>query len=178
MVTQSFFKLITPDHWLIAFGFLLVVLILGLFFLNRRRFPPPSIKIKNPLTQINISPTPRPTLVPIPSGSQTFRLSSGKKTGPQLNEITVNPYDPRLGSTQSVTLKASSLKPITQVTATLFTDNHHQESTSLSQSSGDSRNGTWVTFFQYDNSYDYIYKMTFTATDSSGETTTFDLILR
>jgi hypothetical protein len=135
------------------------------------------------LSLTNFSPTPTatqltPTLVPIPTGKQTFYISTGRKTGPKFATITLDPYDPSIGSSQHLIASINSPKPVTQVTASLHTDSQQAPPVNLSLSSGTAYDGTWIADLSYHDTYDFVYKIIFTAIDSTGETNQFDLILR
>jgi hypothetical protein len=123
-----------------------------------------------------VTPTPTPSPRPIPSGKKTFSVSSGKKTGPQFASGAIDPYDPKIGSTQTISVTIVSSKPVTSGTLTMQTDTKTKK-VPLSMVSGTPINGVWAGTWTVDDTYLYTYLATLTATDGT-ETNKVELTLR
>lgn len=109
------------------------------------------------------TPTPTPTPKPIPTGKQTFSVSSGKKTGPQFATGEIDPYDPAMGSRQTFSVSVKGTNPVTTVSLTIATDT---KSRTIAMDLNDGTySGSWIV----DDTYFYTYLATFTASDGSEE---------
>ena len=135
-----------------------------------------------PSLTLTSSPTPGPTSTPvpsprpIPSGKKTFSVSSAKKTGPQFQGGAIDPYDPKVNSTQTITVAITSSKPVTTGTLTMKTDTKTRD-VPMSIVSGTATNGVWAGTWTVDDTYLYTYTVTIIATDNT-ETNTVELTLR
>jgi len=110
------------------------------------------------------SSTPQPTPKPIPSGTQTYNLSHGKDVvGPRLNQVTIDPFDPAVGESQTVTAKISHTSPVTDVAATMNIDGRSDTHT-FKRISGSDTDGTWQATWTMMDSYDYTYYLFFKLT--------------
>ena len=106
-------------------------------------------------------PTPTPTPKPIPSGRQIYNISHGKDVkGPKMSQVIVDPLDPSVGGTQIVTVKIAYTSPITDVKATLETDNMNKTYT-FKRIAGSDTDGTWQASWKMEDSYDYTYYLFF-----------------
>lgn len=121
-------------------------------------------------------PTPTPTPKPIPTGKQAFSVSSGKKTGPQFQTGTIDPYDPARGSHQLWTVNVKSEKPVTKASLTLTTDTQAR-TLPLELKEGSPTDGLWTATWIAGDTYLYTYLATFTASDGTEENTV-ELTLR
>lgn len=116
------------------------------------------------------SPSPLPSPKPIPHGKIGFTVSQSDKTKPQLNQGSLNPYDPTQGSLQTVTISAKDEQPITQVTAVLKTDNTVSQPVSFKLIDGSATDGTWQGSWTVADTYLYTYNLVLTAVSSRGQT--------
>ncbi len=123
-----------------------------------------------------LTPTPKPSPRPIPSGKKTFSVSSGKKTGPQFQGGAIDPYDPTMKGTQTISVTIVSTKPVTTATLTMQTDTKTKK-VPMEIVSGTSTNGVWEGTWTVDDSYLYTYVATITVTDGT-ESNKIDLTLR
>lgn len=145
---------------------------LCVLLVRRQKAPKRAEQAKQAKQEAAPTPTPRP----IPHGKQTFSVTSGKKTGPQLNGGAIDPYDPLFGAPQKITVKITGKKPVTSVTLTVKTDNQTRNY-SMELFEGTATDGTWIGSVQTDDTYLYTYNILFTATDGT-ETNTVELTLR
>lgn len=130
------------------------------------------------------SPTPSPSPSPSPAPSPTNRVSGGlqvfisTQNQPQMRQLTITPFDPKTGATQTLDLsvKDTSDSPIITVRAIVRTDNG-ENTYNLSLASGSSTNGVWSVSYQVSDSHEQIYNMSFTATNQAGSTSKADVQL-
>lgn len=120
--------------------------------------------------------TPTPTPKSIPTGKQTFSVSSGKQTGPQFTTGEIDPYDPAPGTKQTISVSAASTSPITTMNLTMQTDTKSKE-IPMQLTGGTTTKGTWEGVWSVDDTYLYKYDATITATDGQ-ETNSFTITLR
>ena len=134
--------------------------------------------VSNPPFSVNskITPTPIPSPRPIPSGKKTFSVSSGKKTGPQFQSGAIDPYDPKMKGTQTISVTIVSTNPVTLATLSMQTDTKTKK-VPMEMVSGTATNGTWAGTWTVDDSYLYTYVATITAADGT-ESNKIDLTLR
>jgi len=112
----------------------------------------------------------------IPSGKKTFSVSSSKKSGPQFQGGTIDPYDPKLKSNQTISVSITSNKPVTTANFIIKTDNMSRK-VPMGIVSGTALNGVWAGIWTVDDSYLYTYIASITATDGS-DGNKVDLTLR
>ncbi len=132
------------------------------------------------------TPTPGPTATPaptpVPGPSQrvagNIQVFISTQHQPQMMQLTINPFDPTLGASQTLTITArdTSGSPITQLTAQLNTDTTSNTYT-LNLTGGTSTNGTWSATYNVADSHETVYNMTLTATDQSGAVSQTDVQL-
>lgn len=71
-------------------------------------------------------PVPRPltsTLSPLAQGKQIYKIrQSEKEQGPKLKEVVVDPFDPKTGERQTMSIETSYSEPIESAKVTLKTD--------------------------------------------------------
>lgn len=120
--------------------------------------------------------TPTPTPKSIPSGKQTFSVSSGKQTGPQFETGAIDPYDPGQGTQQTISVSATSSTPVVTMKLTMETDTKSQN-IAMQLTSGTTTKGIWTGTWTVDDTYLYVYNATITATDGQ-ETNSFTITLR
>lgn len=141
------------------------------FFLNKGTSVNPPFS-----TNSKKIPTPTHSPRPIPSGKKTFSVSSGKKTGPLFGEGAIDPYDPKIKATQTISVAITGTKPVTTATLTMQTDTKTKK-VPMKIISGTNTNGVWEGSWTVDDSYLFTYVATITASDNT-ETNKIDLTLR
>lgn len=113
------------------------------------------------------TPIPTPTPNPIPHGNKGFSVSS-RNPGPRMGRGTITPYDPAIGTTQSISINVSdSINPVTSVGVIVQTD-HATTTHAMSLTSGTTSNGVWTASWTVTDSYNYTYKATLSAGSASG----------
>ena len=123
------------------------------------------------------TPTPTPTPYPLPQGKQSFFVSYGNgTTGPKASQVTIDPYDPKIGQPQTFTIAVYDTSPITSVNLALITDNK-VASYSLTRVSGTDTKGNWQVKITTDDTHLYHYSPSFVIKSANGENHA-DLTLR
>lgn len=118
-------------------------------------------------------PTNTPTPKPIPHGKVEFTVSTGKGSiGPEMSQGSVDPYDPSLGATQTLTIQVA--EPVEKVVAILKTDNKVSPEYQLKKID---EAGNWIGSWTVNDSYLYKYTLTIKATGPTG-TSKIDYTLR
>lgn len=137
--------------------FLLIgIFLIYIFVFKNNSTNDKSLKVTVPKTEATAKP-----ISPLPSGSQTYRLSHGKNVkGPKIYSLTIDPLTPDKGSSQKVSLSASYELDITNVEVTLLTDSMSQN-LKLSLVSGSRQNGVWEGSWNVNDSYNYKYGIRF-----------------
>lgn len=129
-------------------------------------------------SEIITSPTPPlPTPRRIPHGKKKFTVGQGDKSIPQFGVGYINPYDPAVGSMQSIVISVKHTQPITSVTARITTDHLESAPYALKLIKGTNLNGEWQGSWKVTDSYLYTYIITFEA-KSSSSTATVPITLR
>lgn len=122
-------------------------------------------------------PTPTPTPTKLFHGKDTYTVSRGAQAkGPNITEVSLDPLDPTVGSTQEFSVKVTYNNPVTDVTLKLRTDTK-TTTLNLSRTEGSELGGTWTGSWNVPESYLYNYIVTVTAT-SGNETTTVPITIR
>lgn len=152
---------------LIVFLVVLVVLLISLlvyFFSKNEKNPSEdslvSIESDKRSRQLSASPSPSPG-VPyvLPSGSQTYRFSHGPDVvGPKIQTMTVNPLDPKVGSTQTFTLEIKSESPVTKTSIIIYSDSQ-EKNVDLKLISGDSLKGVYQGSWNVNDTYNNKYAL-------------------
>lgn len=176
--------------------FFLVFLILGIVYYNftsksnkktslvfknsQTETSEPSIEDESPAASpIPASPTPtKKPPKPILSGYQEFNIQNTKKVGPIPYYISFNPYDPKINSNQTVTIKLRALNPVQKVTYRINTDNAQTEPIDLKLISGKPTDGQWQGDFVINDTYDETFYMVFEAIDAQNQTLKYEFPLR
>lgn len=97
--------------------------------------------------------------VPLAHGRQTYRISGGTAGLPTISEVILDPEDPEMGSTQTISVKANYGSAIKEVSVVLHTDD--KDTTQVLQlSSGTATNGEWKGSWKVVNSYEHKYSVT------------------
>ena len=146
--------------WLLVFFAVLAISNIWLFAANKKfdfglgkTKPPPT-----PTPTITPTPRPTPTPYPLPTGPQTYRVGHGKDVkGPKMTEVTFDPFDPKVGGKQTITVKAAHTSPIKRVAITLETDNGQTVLYPLTLIEGTETNGTWQGSWTTEQKHDYVY---------------------
>lgn len=159
------FKQASP--WLLI---ILIFSILSFLSISRLRHQFLSSQLSDPSSDYS-NPSPLPTPKPLPTGSQTYNISHGESVvGPKPTKATINPLDPKIGDTQTLTIQVSHDKPVTKASITLLTDNAKQE-LPLQLISGTTSEGVWQASWTMEDSYDYSYQTDFHFFDGAEEFT-------
>lgn len=130
-----------------------------------------------PSPSVSPSPIPKSTPKPIPHGLTSFTVGQGDKTVPQLSKGTIDPYDPEIGTTQTVTISVQNPRPITEVSAILITDHTATGFIVFKLISGTNMSGVWQASWPITDSYLYRYALTLNAV-SDDKKATVDITLR
>lgn len=113
-------------------------------------------------------PSPTPTVRHIPSGRRAFSVSqSGTVSGPRFSRGTIDPYDPTIGQSQSVTIRITDSVPVGNASVRLKTDTK-EIVYPLSLISGTQLDGQWGTSWEMQDSYLYRYHVLFEAKSGNG----------
>ena len=121
--------------------------------------------------------TPRPSPIPLATGKQTYMISGSLPGAAKIAEATIDPIDPATATLQKLTLQVLDTKGVTEVKATVWTDNKttpHQ----LSLKSGTKTDGIWEGSWSLSDSYDYRYGIVLKAKNEDGLWTTNSLTFR
>jgi hypothetical protein len=110
---------------------------------------------------VKATPTVRPTPRPLPKGPQTYTISHGSEVkGPRMSDVTMDPFDPKVGEKQTATVKIKYTSPVTSVTARLDSDNKKQTYT-FNRIDGTDTDGTWQATWVTEDTHDYTYYINF-----------------
>lgn len=110
---------------------------------------------------VNGTPLPSPSPRPIAQGKQIYNGSFGPLVkGPKMTQVIVDPFDPKKGEKQTVTVKIKHELPITSVTARLDSDTMKKTYT-FERIDGSDTNGTWQTSWTTEDTHDYTYFLFF-----------------
>ena len=108
-------------------------------------------------------PTPSPTPYPLPQGPETFVGSYGPGSkGPKIMTITIDPYDPKIGESQTYTVDVADSQPITSVELALTTDNKTM-GYAMQKTNDTATGSTWKVKITTNDTHLYHYYPSFTA---------------
>lgn len=138
----------------------------------------PSIPLqKKSQTQTVSAPTPTPTATYLKPGKETYVYSWGEGTNvPKMNQVDIEPHDPKKGQTQTVTAKFTHTTPIQQVSLQLFSDKE-TNTHSMEKSEGTDNNGTWTGKWTVNDTVLYRYDLRFLV-KADGKEIPYDVVLR
>lgn len=103
------------------------------------------------------TPTATPTPYPLPQGKQAYKISHGNSVGgPKVTDVSIDPFDPKVGETQTFTVVVSHKVPINSITLALQTDNK-TTNIPLEKKSESNEESTWVSTFLTDDTHFYTY---------------------
>lgn len=120
----------------------------------------------------SLSPTPTPT----PTG-QPGDFTVAMNANPQFYQGTLAPLYPTLGSTANISINVADPNLVTVVTATILTDTKTNNVT-FTRTGGTSIDGTWTGSWVVNDTLNNYYKITFFGTDSVGNHSSVDVVLR
>jgi hypothetical protein len=124
---------------------------------------------QSPGNQQAAGPTPSPTPRPIAQGVQIYNMSHGPlMTGPKISEVKIDPFDPKMGQKQTVTVQIKHGSPITSVKARLDSDNKKTEYV-FNKIEGSDTDGTWQGSWDTTDTHDYTYYLYFDLQSATGE---------
>lgn len=138
----------------------------------------PSIPLqKKSQTQTVSAPTPTPTATYLKPGKETYVYSWGEGTTvPKMNQVDIEPHDPKKGQKQTVTVKYTHTSPIQQVSLQLFSDNK-SETFPMTKSEGTDTNGTWTGTWTVNDTVLYRYDLRLLV-KADGKEVPYDVVLR
>lgn len=108
------------------------------------------------------------TPIPILSGTQMYTISGGTKGLPLTTSLTLDPQDPAVGKTQTISVSANNTTPIKEVIVVLHLDNNKDFEYTLDLKDGVSTNGTWVKTISFPSAYNINYRVTVKARNENG----------
>jgi len=165
--------------WLFIFILVLAIFSVGLYALISPTFSLKSLLERKGVTQEdqNIWEPYVPSPVPLAHGRQTYRISGGTQGLPTISEAVLDPEDPEMGSTQTISVKANYDSAIKEVSAVLHTDD--KDTTQVLQlSSGSPTNGEWKGSWKVENSFDRSYSITVRAKNEQSLVQSVTITLR
>lgn len=120
--------------------------------------------------QITTSPTPTPRPSPPPApiaqGKQIYNVSQGSGSkGPGMRQLVVDPFDPKKGENQTMSVKVQNKKPVTIVSIILKTDTK-ATTYQLKLKEGKDTDGLWEGSWTTDDTHDYVYTAVVSASDT------------
>jgi len=154
---------------------LAIIIIIGAtafawFWIQKQTALPEESQVEQPKgTPAEIVPTPTPTPTKLFHGKDTYSVSGGGMPGPAISEISFDPLDPAVGSTQIITVKMTDAQPITSAEVRVRTDTK-TTTVKLTRIDGTDLNGTWESRWVVPESYLYNYIPTVIAKSGEGET--------
>lgn len=122
-------------------------------------------------------PTPTPTTKysfhnvppPLPTGKQTYNVSHGGNTQPNIGQVTIDNYDPKKGEKQTYSIKVSDEIPVTKVQLTLTTD-YKTKTYQATPEKSETSNEIWDVEVPVEDSHDYVYRVMIEAFDAKNNT--------
>jgi hypothetical protein len=120
---------------------------------------------KTGLSEGAATPTPKvsPTPTRLRQGTETYTISqASSERGPKIQQLTLDPHEPKVGASQTISVKVRHTSAVQSVTIDLQTDTKSRTLT-LTLSQGTSTEGTWQATWTADDSLLYMYKYTITA---------------
>jgi len=159
------------------FALTFIILLIIVFFVWKNQYQIQQLELASSKTEQqasfpdNSSSAPKPS--PSPSfllqGKQSYSISQGDKTVPQITKAIINPLDPKLNETQTVQVKISHTSPVESVKLKLNSDNHQVE-TDMTLIEGTATNGTWEISWQITDTvlYNYLFTITAKSNDKTG----------
>lgn len=130
-----------------------------------------------------LTPTPSPQPSPSPSPAPPPKLYTGNvfisvstPNNPQMMLVNINPFDPKIGEDQSLSLNVRDTTgaPITRVELTVITDkgaNYYP----MTLTSGSATNGTWAATYKVTDTHETRYSVKLVAANQTGQSS-FDEI--
>jgi hypothetical protein len=169
-------KLSTSIFPILLFGS--VVLIGATWLVARYWLYPPMVSNlqTSGISQISRSQS-KPQNPPLPQGKTPFSVSSGKKDGPQFSQGFIDPYDPAVGQSQSITVEVSDSVGVSGVSVTIKTDTQ-TETHLMRRTSGTDTRGQWKGEWAVHDTHNQIYKAKLMATNANGEQNEIEMTLR
>lgn len=113
-----------------------------------------------------ITPTSTPTPRAIPHGKIGFSVGGSKPNAPTFGRGFLDPYDPKKGAQQIISIEMADKTAVTDVTGTMITD-HGQQPVTFSLVEGTAQKGRWEAKATINDSYLYTYKLTIIAKNAT-----------
>lgn len=123
-----------------------------------------------PTTPEDVEPEeePRGTPKPIKQGTETYNISQAQSARPKITQATFNPHDPDQGQTQEISIRVLDSAPVNSVSVSIESDNNSRN-INLTLSEGNNQDGVWTGSWEVDDSVDYTYIVTVTASGAGGQ---------
>lgn len=145
--------------WLLGFS---IVILAGVFYW---RFGEKVSRV-NP----EIVPSATPTPIPLHSGSAKYNISQSKHSGPTFTTVVFDPVDVKKGGTLNLSINVKNPSDITSVKGIINMDSS-SKIIDFSLKEGTAKDGLWVAKIILEDSVNYIYTLSLTASASNGKST-------
>ncbi|HUD20106.1 MAG TPA: hypothetical protein VMR81_06720 [Patescibacteria group bacterium] len=128
---------------------------------NKQNAPVATVPAPTQVTSTSPTPThtpkPTPTPYPLAQGKISYNIGYSKThTGPQINSITINPFDPKKGVQQTLSINVSATSPVLSADLALTTDTK-TATYSMTKDSQDPTGNTWSATYTTDDTHLYVY---------------------
>ncbi len=119
---------------------------------------PKKLSISPPVSLTpTVTPSPTPTPYPLPQGKQEYKISHSKSIlGPKVTNVSIDPFDPKVGEKQEYILHVLHNAPLSNVLLSLQTDNKIA-TISLEKKEETEKESTWRTTIVTDDTHLYVY---------------------
>lgn len=114
-------------------------------------------------------------VAPILPGPTTYNISGGKP--PFFKSMSLTELDPKVGSSDTISVVITDTANVTSATAVIKTDNGVR-TFPLTLSSGTATNGTWTNTFVVADTHNNTYVINLRATDSAGNSSSDAITIR
>ena len=118
---------------------------------------------------------PSGPVAPIIPGATTYNISGGK--APYFKSMSLTELDPKVGSSDTISVVITDTANVTSATAVIKTDNGVR-TFPLTLSSGTAINGTWTDTFVVADTHNSTYVINLRATDSAGNSSSDAITIR
>lgn len=155
---------------LIILLFILVNLFLISRYLSKRQklipqVQKPTAEEELPLYQDEIQkgPTPRP----LPQGKIGFTVGQSDKSGPQFRRGFIDPYDPKVGERQAISITVKDEAPVRSVSVAIISDNGSKKY-QMDLVEGTELDGRWQVSWEVKDTHLYTYNVVLEAVGKRG----------
>ena len=156
--------------WIFVFVLLISLILGGIYLILSQTGILKNLFNKEENGEKNISIPFKPAPKPLAGGRQHYTISGSKINAPKVAEVVIDPIDPAPGTNQKVSAKVLSLsgEPVTEVTATMITDNK-KTAYPLKLTSGTNLDGVWEGSWNLSDTYLYLYQAAIKAKNAKDE---------